>query len=132
MTKTLTINDESVAGVVLHQILIDIESEIITVEELIKLRVSHEVELFNKQSKSHHFSGLVQPSDTEVTLNGYKLKKKRQVDAEKQSYIAMKAFQENGFFILVDNMQVEDLKHEIHLDENTAVSFVRLTPLVGG
>ncbi len=132
MKKTLTIKDETVAGKLLNQILIDIESEIITVEELIRLRVSYEVKKFNEQSKLHHFNGLVQPSDTETTLNGYKLKKKRQVDAEKQSYVALKAFQENGFFILVDDQQVEDLKHEIHVDQNTEVSFVRLTPLVGG
>ena len=133
MLATITIKDESAAGKILNKILLDIENEIMTVEELIKLRVTQEVEQFNTIGASANFNGLVQPTDTERMLNGtYKMKQKRQIDAEKQCYIALKAFQENAYFILVNNQQVDTLQHEIHLDKDSELSFVKLTPLVGG
>ncbi len=132
MATTLCIKDETATGKILNQILIDLEKEIITVEELIMKRVMKEVEQFNNQPKVKNFNGLVRPNDTEVSLNGYKMKKHRSIDAEKQAYIALKAFKENGFFILVDDLQVDDLKHEILVTDQTDVSFIQLTPLVGG
>ncbi len=129
---TITIKDETAAGKLLHQIMLEVENEIITVEELIMKRVTLEVEQFNSQPQIKNFNGLVRPSNTEVSINGYTMKKRRNIDAEKQCYIALKAFQENGFFVLVDNKQVDGLKQEIHVGQDTEVSFVQLTPLVGG
>ena len=76
--------------------------------------------------------GLIQPARAERVLNGYKMKKGDLIDAEKQTYVALDAFQKNGFFILVDDQQVENLKEEILINDDTKISFVRLTPLVGG
>ena len=75
---------------------------------------------------------MVQPEETERVLNGFRMKKKRAIDPEKQYYVALDAFQKNGFFILVDDYQVDDLQEEILVDDTTKVSFVRLTPMVGG
>jgi len=47
-------------------------------------------------------------------------------------YVALDAFQKNGFFILVDNKQLEELNQEIRLTEHSKISFVKLTPLIGG
>ena len=129
---TITIKDETAAGKILHQIMLEVEDEIITVEELIMKRVTLEVEQFNNQPQIKNFNGLVRPSNTEASINGYTMKKHRNIDAEKQCYIALKAFQENVFFVLVDNKQVDGLKQEIHVGQDTEVSFVQLTPLVGG
>jgi hypothetical protein len=79
-----------------------------------------------------YFKGLIQPSESEITLNGYKLKDKKKVDPEKQVYIALTAFQKNGFFILIDSIQAEFLEQEVILTKQSHVSFVKLTPLVGG
>ena len=49
-----------------------------------------------------------------------------------QTYVAMEAFKNNGFFILIDDEQVDDLTQKFLVDESTTVSFVKLTPLVGG
>ena len=54
------------------------------------------------------------------------------VDEEKQIYVALEAFQKNGFFILIDDEQVETLEQKVLVNESTAVSFIKLTPLVGG
>lgn len=118
-------------GKLLNELLLQIEDETITVAGLIKARVQAEVEQFNESTHPHYF-GLVQPAAAERVLNGYKMKKGAVIDAEKQTYIALDAFQKNGFFVLVDDYQVGDLHEEILIDEHTKVSFVRLTPLVGG
>ncbi|MEY4904332.1 MAG: hypothetical protein RLZZ292_2147 [Bacteroidota bacterium] len=128
---TLTITDETALGKLLQQIELEVEDEIISVEDLIRLRVENEVNRYNAECNGN-YNGLVQPTDAERTLNGFKVKKGNAIDAEKQTYIALKAFNDNGYFILVDNRQVGKLHEEILIDKNTTVSFMRLTPLVGG
>lgn len=118
-------------GQLLNELILEVEAETITVADLITSRVRAEVEQFNKGNFSH-YNGLVQPAEAERVLNGFKMKKGKQIDPEKQVYVALDAFQKNGFFVLVDNFQVGDLQEEILVDDNTKVSFVRLTPLVGG
>ncbi|MEM7105157.1 MAG: hypothetical protein AAF502_18615 [Bacteroidota bacterium] len=128
---TITIKDETAVGKVLNEIQLAFENEFITVEELIKQRVFHEVNQFNNKG-NEMFSGLVQPTDTEVALNGFKMKNRRKVDKEKQVYIALNAFKKNGFFIIVDNQQVDKLEDKVLVSGDTDVSFIKLTPLVGG
>ena len=66
-------------------------------------------------------------------LNGEKLPQApRRVDWEAQFARACEAFERNGFFVLVDDRQVEALDDEIELKLDTVVSFVKLVPLVGG
>jgi len=127
----ITIKDESMTGKLLHQLIVEVEAEAITVKELIRARVFQEVEAYNAK-KPAVFNGLVQPEEAEAVLNGYRLRKKRKIDAEQQYYIALDAFQKNGFFVLVDNFQIGDLEDPIIFSDDTSVSFVRLTPLVGG
>ena len=127
----LLIKDETFTGDILNQIEIDVANELTTVKDIIAGRVTAEVERYNNKS-TEYFTGLVQPSDTEKTLNGYKFKKKRLVDAEKQVYIALDHFQNNGYFVLIDNIQAESLDQEVLVDKDTSISFVKLTALVGG
>jgi hypothetical protein len=127
----ITFKDETATGKILQELPIEVKAEILTVKDIIMARVQAEVESYNAKLPEY-FNGLVQPTDAERVLNGYRLRERRQIDAEKQSYIALKAFQENGFFILIDNRQVDDLEEQILLRQNSEISFVKLTPLVGG
>lgn len=128
----LTIKDETALGKVLHELELSLSEDIITVRELIRQRVYAEVEAYNRKA-DEVFHGLVQPTDAEATLNGYRMKGKTSfVDPEKQFYVALDAFMKNGFFILVDDRQVEGLEEKILVAEDTSVSFVKLTQLVGG
>jgi hypothetical protein len=129
--KTITINDETAIGKVLNQISIEVENEIMTVRELIKARVFAEVESYNERLPEY-FSGLVQPTEAERVLNGYKMRERRKIDAERQFYIALDAFQKNSFFLLIDNRQPDTLDEEVLITNDTTVSFIKLTPLVGG
>ncbi|GAA4061083.1 hypothetical protein GCM10022389_01890 [Flavobacterium cheonanense] len=125
------IKDEQLNGTVTNQFEIEIERLSITIQELIEKRVTHEIEIYNKKFPDY-FNGLVKPSDAERTLNGFKLKPKQIIDVEKQIYVALDAFQKNGFFILVDNQQLEELSQIVNLNNQSIISFVKLTPLVGG
>jgi hypothetical protein len=127
----LTIKDETFAGKILNEVQIEFASEVVTVKDIIAARVEKEVLLYNNKLPEY-YNGLIEPSDAEKTLNGYKLKNKRPIDAEKQVYVALDAFMKNGFFVLIDNLQAESLEQEVPLRKDTVVSFIKLTPLVGG
>ncbi|NJL89184.1 MAG: hypothetical protein HC916_04800 [Coleofasciculaceae cyanobacterium SM2_1_6] len=128
---TLTITDETFTGKVLHKISLNFEKELVTIEQIITQRVIKEVADYNTKLPEY-FNGLIVPTHAEKSLNGYKMKDRKAIDAEKQVYIALDAFQKNGFFVLVDNHQAETLKEEVLLTSLTQLSFVKLTPLVGG
>ena len=127
----ILIKDESMTGKVLSEIEIQVKEEWIKVKDLIAARVEKEVEVYN-QKQPDVFKGLIQPTIAEQTLNGYKMKKRKNIDAEKQVYVALDAFQKNGFFVLVNDRQAESLEEKVLVGANTSISFVKLTPLVGG
>ncbi|MEO0469088.1 MAG: hypothetical protein AAF206_05670 [Bacteroidota bacterium] len=126
--NTLTITDETAAGKILHQISLAFETEYISVKELIQARVAAEIRKYEEEAESYRM-GLVLPTNMEARLNK---KQKPKIDIEKQTYIALEAFQNNGFFILIDDEQVDELDQKFLVDESTQVSFIKLTPLVGG
>lgn len=136
MPITLTIRDESASGEPLDQRPLEFPTERITIRDLIRERVYQEVQDFNRKRDEMHFKGLVQPTDAEKVLNGtrttYKLKKHRDIDWKEQFKLAEEAFARNGFFILIDDKQAEELDQEFTIAKETTVSFVKLTPLVGG
>lgn len=130
-TATLTIKDETSAGKILNEISILLKTSTVTVKEIIEARVIHEVNVYNNKLPEY-FQGLVQPTHAEKTLNGYRMRERKKVDVEKQVYIALDAFQKNGYFVLVDDKQADSLEQEVIIKSKTVVSFVKLTPLVGG
>ena len=134
MSATITIRDETASGDAIHEFPLEFESENITVRDLIRERVYQEVTEYNFRSRREGgvFRGLVQPTDAERTLNGFKVPKGRDIDWEAQFDRAIDAFGRNGFFILVDDRQTETLDESIVISPSTNVSFVKLTPLVGG
>ena len=128
---TLAIRDENLSGKVLHEVLIGFHSETVTVKDIIEARVRQEVASYNSKLPDY-YNGLVEPSDAEKTINGYKLRSKNPIDAEKQVYVALDAFQKNAFFVLVDDQQCSSLEQVVHLHSDTKIGFLKLTPLVGG
>ena len=127
----IVICDELLNGTITNQFEISLESDSLTVRDLITKRVSIEIENYNKRLPQY-FNGLIEPKEAERTLNGYKLKPKQLIDVEKQVYIALDAFQKNGFFVFFDNEQLEELEQQVVLKSTSKISFVKLTPLVGG
>ena len=133
MATTLTIRDETTSsfGSGDKGFTLDLLSERITLRELIRARVYQEVRDYNLH-QPEYFRGLVQPADTERTLNGFKVQQRRRSDPEKQFERAIESFHRNGFFILINGLQVDELEEEIEIRPDTTVTFLKLIPLVGG
>ena len=133
MLTKLLIRDETTAslGKTEHNFTVHVSGEKISIRELIRQRVTQEVDEFNSRQPAV-FRMLVQPSDTERTLNGFKFHKPRLVDPITQYEKAIEAFEGNGFIVLVDDHQIERLDDEIALHPETSVTFLKLVPLVGG
>jgi hypothetical protein len=103
----------------------------LSVRELIRTRIEQEVTAYNER-QGEYFQGLVQPSAAELTLNGYRMPKQRHINPAEQVQRALDAFMRNGFLILIDDRQVEQLDDIVVLGEVTVVTFLKLVPLVGG
>ncbi|MFC4008061.1 hypothetical protein ACFOY2_12575 [Nonomuraea purpurea] len=128
---TVTFRDESATGKHLAEFSLPDLPERITARELVRLRVREEVARYNAAPASR-FNGLVRPVDAEIELNGYRMGATRRIDWERQADIAERAFQRNGFLLLVGDRQIDDLSEAIDLTIDPVVSFVKLVPLVGG
>ena len=131
MTTALTIHDETTSGERRQTLTLQLPEPTITARELIRARVFEEVRAFN-ETLPERFQGLVQPTDTERELNGFRLKERRKLDWHEQSRAALEAFGRNGFLLLVDDRQIETLEEEIRVRPETRVTFLKLVPLVGG
>jgi hypothetical protein len=133
MNATLTVRDEMTFSFNAEsfEFTISLPAEIVTARELIKERVRQEVEDYNAR-QPEYFRGLVEPTDAERTLNGFKLRKLRTLDWEEQYEKAIEAFHRNGLILLVDDRQVEDLDAVIEVRPQPTVTFLKLIPLVGG
>ena len=105
--------------------------ELETVIDDIELRVRAEVRRYNNE-RTGRFYGLVQPSDLEKLINGPTERQFRPIDADRQVEVAIKAFADQRFLVLLPDGQVEDLDAPVRLSEGDEVSFMRLVPLVGG
>jgi len=134
MSTTLKIRDEttfSLGGAKDRGFMLDVPDQRITVRELIRTRVYREVREYNLD-QPEYFRGLIQPSEAERSLNGFKMRTRRRIDPERQFEMAIKAFYSNGFIVLLDDGQVDELEEEIEIRPDTTVTFLKLIPLVGG
>lgn len=133
MQTTLSIKDESMFGLGApdFSFTLNFSSNRVTVRELIEERVREEVGNYNS-AQPEVFRGLVQPTNSERVLNGFKLKEKKQIDWREQYEKAVAAFERNGFIVLVDDLRVEDLNQIIELEAKPSVIFLKLVQLVGG
>lgn len=124
---TLTIHDETASGQKTHSFTMDCLTERLTVGDLIKARIYQEVQDYNLR-EPEYFRGLVEPSQAERVLNGYKLKARRKIDWEEQYERALEAFKRNGFFVLVGDKQAESLEQEFEVKVET---MIRLGQMAG-
>jgi hypothetical protein len=128
---TLTVRDESTTGAAGNTFTLEFPTERITVRELIRERIYQEVQDYNRRDDGV-FRGLVQPSDAEAALNGYKVKTRRAIKWQDQFERACEAFESNRILVLVGDRQAESLDETIEIRRGTEVSFLKLVPLVGG
>lgn len=131
MSTTLTIKDETSSGQTVNSFTLESLTECMTVRELIRARIYQEVQDYNLK-KPETFRGLVQPSEAECVLDGFKLRETCKIDWKEQFECALEVFERNGFFLLVGGQQAETLDEEFEVKVDTEITFVKLVPLVGG
>lgn len=148
--------DETLSGQRVHSFRVETLTERLLVREIIRARIWQEVQDYNAQQRAAPLtphsnvesSGLsagtvsakrhrnvrllVQPMVEESRLNDVQPKPFKPIDWEKQYTTALRAFETNGFFILIGDRQAESLDEEFTVEAETEVSFVKLLPLVGG
>ncbi|WUH91357.1 hypothetical protein OG900_15415 [Streptomyces sp. NBC_00433] len=127
----VTFVDETTSGETRDSWGLEFTEERLSARELIRHRVLREVADYNAR-EPEVYRGLVQPTDAESVLNGYRLRTPRRLDPERQCELALDAFGRNGFLLLVADRQVEKLDDEVDLPAGTEVVFLKLVPLVGG
>jgi len=129
MPLSLSILYETTAGERCNAGAFQFDDTTLTVRELIRVFVQEEVKRFN-ETESEPFRGLVQPEESERMLNG--VRERPVLDWEKQFDKAIAAFKGNGFLVLLDDRQIDDLDETLHLTEQSKLTFLKLVPLMGG
>jgi hypothetical protein len=128
----MIIVDEILGGSKRHVFDLEFLEEVLTVREIIRARIWQEVHEYNARQRMVAFTGLIQPSDPERRLNGDKTKAFVPINWESQYEAALRGFESNGYFIIVGERQAESLDETFRTGPETEVSFVKITPLVGG
>ena len=129
----ITVRDRSPGGKSVHEIALAFDANQVRLRDIIAERVRMEIDLYERKVATSFVNNLVQPTDAEARLNQAAGKKPRpRIDADKQIETAFHAFQRNGFFVLVGDRQVTNLDETVSLAGNPEISFIKLTPLVGG
>jgi len=127
----IRISDEVIPGARSETRAVTVPQAATTARELIRCRIREEVERHN-ESPTEVFQGLVQPEESERILNGFRLQKRRPLSWEAQFERACSSFERNGFLLIVNGCQITELDEPIELEDDCAVEFVKLVPLVGG
>jgi hypothetical protein len=115
---------------------------VITVRELIGVRVDLELEanrdreaeirqrtmpgLSSRELQLNGVEKALRPSLFRACAGGDSPARDRMIEAAEQGFLR------NRFFILLDDRQAENLDDELELDRTGTVTFLQLTPLQGG
>ncbi len=126
---TVKIRDESVPRSEVVEALLALSSAKLTARDLIAERVRMEIDRRLLTQDGRIAPALIAPTEKETLLNRMTLKV---VNIEAKIEVALRAFEANGFILLVDDKQIESLDTQIELTPETVVTFLKLTPLVGG
>ncbi len=126
---SVTVRDENLPRSEIVEVLLKLTAHRLTARDLISERVRAECDQ-RFLDRSGRLARLIQPGTKEEALNGAASAEK--VDPEREISRALSVFESNGFVLLVDDRQVEALDDEFEIKDGSVVTFLKLTPLVGG
>ena len=122
---TLSFVDETTAGTRSPVFEITVNTDFITVQQLIEIRIHEDI-----LRKKFDSNALV---NREMREAGIRASKGPSLPNEKtQVEVACKAFLENRLLVLLKDRQATTLDERLPLSEGDEVSFLRLIPLIGG
>ena len=121
---------------------VHLHKPVITIRELIAVRVDLELEAHRDREAEARSRAMPGVSSRELQLNGAEkalrpsvfracgsgepVARDRMIEAAEQGFLR------NRFFILLDDRQAERLDDQLELDKTGEVTFLQLTPLQGG
>lgn len=132
MVAALTVQEESVLGQTLRSISIELPSEQVTVEDLIRSYVFQGVKDLETQRVDSVAPLPVPPSENEVTLNGVRSTESNRIDWQSEFRKAKAAFRKHQILVFVNGQQLNSLDTAVTVGPATEVKFLRLTMLMGG
>lgn len=130
MTASITVRDATMFNASANGWTLELPTACMTLRDLIRTRVEREVQAHNAD-QPFILHSLV-PSTDEQRLNGVRPAKRPFLNPEQQFERALELFTGNGYFVLVDDRQVDDLDDVINIGPATSITFLKLVPLVGG
>ncbi|PKK89129.1 MAG: hypothetical protein CVV64_15585 [Candidatus Wallbacteria bacterium HGW-Wallbacteria-1] len=130
MTYSVKLIEETPAGEQLTCFM-DLSISAMTVEDLLMDITYHQVARFRNSSILPAVAGHI-PDERELLLNGPKMRQRLRVSVEKQFQIARDAFLDRRILLIINDRQMDSLTQEVILDETTAITFLKLVPLIGG
>src|SRR5215510_7537246 len=101
----------------------------VTVREIVRARVTAEVERHNSERQPRKFVGLVQPPPEEQRLNPARSELPKPLDVERQIEVALEAVRNGRVIILFNGEQVSDLDAPLIVTPVSEARFLRLVPL---
>src|SRR5450631_784248 len=149
MNAVLEIYDEQRPGAerqLRHRL--ELPTERMTARDLIRCRIEADVAIHNAVERARFDETiaadrdasngwLVTPGPVERALNGPRGvygpgSHLDLIKSEPLIAVALEAFARNGFFMIFDGRQIVDLDEVLIIEQDNAVTFLRLVPLVGG
>jgi hypothetical protein len=131
--NTITVRDRAASGKPFHEIALTFNANEVKLREIIAERIRMEIDQYERKVATSFANNLVRPTDAEACLDQTTGERpRRRINAEEQIATAFQAFERNGFFVLVGDGQVTNLDDPVSLTGNPEISFIKLTPLVGG
>jgi len=110
----------------------------LTLRDLIGRVVRAEVEAFKQRQQERQLFRALTARDIEKGTAKGKIEsggqefKPQQVDADEAVGVALQAFEDGLYLVVVDGEEQRELDRQLFLKEDSRVAFVRLTMLAGG
>src|SRR5690349_16768930 len=131
MTVLLKIVDQVPGAPVIEGPELSFQLGRVTAREIVRARVTTEVERHNSERQPRTFVGLVQPPEEEQQLNPKRAELPRALDAERQIEVALEAVRKGRVIILFNGEQVTDIDAPLIVTPVSEARFLGLVPLVG-
>lgn len=126
---SLVVRDESHAGHILGGAVIDGLASLVTLRELLRIRVTREVEDYNADP-GDVFRGLVQPADSIAVSDGFRMRSPRTLDPDHHVRAAEEAVRRGLLHAQIGDTDVGDLDDELDLRGVEELVLVKRRPVV--
>lgn len=110
----------------------------VTLRDVITSIVRSEVEAFRKRQSDRQFLKALTAAEIDVAAQSGKIVMgesevpRQEVDPDFAIGTALQAFEDGLYLVIVDDEEQRDLDRQIYLQDDSRITFVRLTLLAGG